>query len=145
MFTSYSSSLVTGARSHKLVTSDVSRILWLYYNDSVSISHRIYCLVLSIYRHPANTFLGMRWERGLLFVIISHEVEHNSHRSTCVSGVDICTGNGMYECWSLHFEERDQRGTAVEGIEDSSGGRPRRKTRNEDEKGGKVTEWLLTL
>ncbi|EIM90159.1 CDP-diacylglycerol-inositol 3-phosphatidyltransferase [Stereum hirsutum FP-91666 SS1] len=28
------SSLVTGARSHKLVTSDVSRILWLYYNDS---------------------------------------------------------------------------------------------------------------
>ncbi|KAF9005576.1 phosphatidylinositol synthase [Cyathus striatus] len=28
------SSLVTGSRSHKLVTSDVSRILWLYYNDS---------------------------------------------------------------------------------------------------------------
>jgi len=31
-----SSSLVTGSTSHKLVTSDVSRILWLYYNDSVS-------------------------------------------------------------------------------------------------------------
>ncbi|KDR81535.1 hypothetical protein GALMADRAFT_89576 [Galerina marginata CBS 339.88] len=28
------SSLVTGSTSHKLVTSDVSRILWLYYNDS---------------------------------------------------------------------------------------------------------------
>ncbi|KAH7923874.1 CDP-diacylglycerol--inositol 3-phosphatidyltransferase [Leucogyrophana mollusca] len=28
------SSLVTGSRSHKLVTSDVSRILWYYYNDS---------------------------------------------------------------------------------------------------------------
>ncbi|KAG2020394.1 CDP-diacylglycerol-inositol 3-phosphatidyltransferase [Coprinopsis cinerea AmutBmut pab1-1] len=28
------SSLATGSRSHKLVTSDVSRILWLYYNDS---------------------------------------------------------------------------------------------------------------
>ncbi|KIL69674.1 hypothetical protein M378DRAFT_184084 [Amanita muscaria Koide BX008] len=28
------SSLVTGSSSHKLVTSDVSRILWLYYNDS---------------------------------------------------------------------------------------------------------------
>ncbi|KAF9456773.1 CDP-diacylglycerol-inositol 3-phosphatidyltransferase [Collybia nuda] len=28
------SSLVTGSRSHKLVTSDVSHILWLYYNDS---------------------------------------------------------------------------------------------------------------
>jgi len=27
------SSLVTGARSHKLVTSQVSRILWYYYND----------------------------------------------------------------------------------------------------------------
>ena len=29
------SSLVTGSKSHKLVTSDVSRILWLYYNDPV--------------------------------------------------------------------------------------------------------------
>lgn len=28
------SSLVTGSRSHKLVTSEVSRILWYYYNDS---------------------------------------------------------------------------------------------------------------
>ncbi|KAI0028116.1 CDP-diacylglycerol-inositol 3-phosphatidyltransferase [Vararia minispora EC-137] len=28
------SSLVTGSKSHKLVTSDVSRILWWYYNDS---------------------------------------------------------------------------------------------------------------
>ncbi|KAI0050932.1 CDP-diacylglycerol-inositol 3-phosphatidyltransferase [Auriscalpium vulgare] len=28
------SSLVTGSRSHKTVTSEVSRILWLYYNDS---------------------------------------------------------------------------------------------------------------
>ena len=30
------SSLVTGSTSHKLVTSDVSRILWMYYNDPVS-------------------------------------------------------------------------------------------------------------
>jgi len=29
------SSLVTGSSSHKLVTSEVSRILWWYYNDSV--------------------------------------------------------------------------------------------------------------
>ncbi|KAH7107487.1 CDP-diacylglycerol-inositol 3-phosphatidyltransferase [Auriculariales sp. MPI-PUGE-AT-0066] len=28
------SSLVTGAKSHKLVTSDVSKILWYYYNDA---------------------------------------------------------------------------------------------------------------
>jgi len=28
------STLVTGGQSHKLVTKDVSRILWLYYNDS---------------------------------------------------------------------------------------------------------------
>jgi len=28
------SSLATGSRSHKLVKSDVSRILWYYYNDS---------------------------------------------------------------------------------------------------------------
>lgn len=30
------SSLITGSTSHKLVTSDVSWILWYYYNDSVS-------------------------------------------------------------------------------------------------------------
>ena len=33
------SSLVTGSKSHKLVTSDVSRILWFYYNDPVCSSH----------------------------------------------------------------------------------------------------------
>ncbi|OCH95006.1 CDP-diacylglycerol-inositol 3-phosphatidyltransferase [Obba rivulosa] len=31
------SSLVTGSRSHKTVTSEVSRILWLYYNDSTTL------------------------------------------------------------------------------------------------------------
>jgi CDP-diacylglycerol--inositol 3-phosphatidyltransferase len=30
-------SLTTGSASHKTVTQDVSRILWYYYNDSVSI------------------------------------------------------------------------------------------------------------
>jgi CDP-diacylglycerol--inositol 3-phosphatidyltransferase len=33
------SSLVTGSKSHKLVTSDVSRILWFYYNDPVRLPH----------------------------------------------------------------------------------------------------------
>jgi len=31
------SSLVTGSSSHKTVTSDVSRILWLYYNNSTTL------------------------------------------------------------------------------------------------------------
>lgn len=31
------SSLATGSRSHKTVTSDVSRILWRYYNDSTTL------------------------------------------------------------------------------------------------------------
>jgi len=31
------SSLVTGSKSHKLVTSDVSRILWFYYNDPTTL------------------------------------------------------------------------------------------------------------
>lgn len=35
-FSSFSSSLVTGSRSHKTVQSDVSRILRFYYNDPVS-------------------------------------------------------------------------------------------------------------
>ena len=33
------SSLATGAKSHKLVKSDVSRILWYYYNDPVSLQN----------------------------------------------------------------------------------------------------------
>ncbi|KAG8685995.1 CDP-diacylglycerol-inositol 3-phosphatidyltransferase [Ceratobasidium sp. 394] len=35
------SSLVTGSKSHKAVTSEVSRILWYYYNNSVSIRFHI--------------------------------------------------------------------------------------------------------
>jgi hypothetical protein len=34
-FIIFQSSLVTGSTSHKLVTSEVSRILWRYYNDPV--------------------------------------------------------------------------------------------------------------
>lgn len=35
------SSLITGQTSHKLVKSDVSFILWLYYNDSVRVHHTL--------------------------------------------------------------------------------------------------------
>ena len=40
------SSLVTGSTSHKLVTSDVSRILSLYYNDSVRPPFTVFLLIL---------------------------------------------------------------------------------------------------
>lgn len=39
----------------------------------------------------------------------------------------------MDEWWCMRVEERDQRGTAMEGIEDPSWGRPRGKTREDDE------------
>ena len=77
----------------------------------------------------------MRWERGFLLVTVSHEVERNSNWPANISKVDICRRDGMDEWRCLHFEECDQRGAAMEGIEDSSWGRPRRKTGNDDEKG----------
>lgn len=75
----------------------------------------------------------MCWERGLLLVTVSDEVELNTHWPTDISRVNICTRNGIDELWCMHFEERDQCGATMEGIEDSSRGRPDRKTRNEDE------------
>lgn len=40
------SSLATGSANHKKVTSDVSRILWLYYNDPVSLKITFSCLTM---------------------------------------------------------------------------------------------------
>lgn len=37
------STLLTGAASHKLVTEEVSKILWYYYNDSVSFCKNHFC------------------------------------------------------------------------------------------------------
>ena len=47
---------MTGARSHKLVTSDVSRILWYYYNDPVRVFHTILSLQLTM-RAQTTLFL----------------------------------------------------------------------------------------
>ena len=41
------STLVTGSTSHKIVGSDVSRILWYYYNDSVCAAPRVHPLTPS--------------------------------------------------------------------------------------------------
>ncbi len=37
------SSLVTGSSSHKKITQDVSRILWLYYNNKVTLFTFCFC------------------------------------------------------------------------------------------------------
>lgn len=42
------SSVATGSASHKKVTSDVSRILWLYYNDAVSDAYPLCTSVLNV-------------------------------------------------------------------------------------------------
>jgi hypothetical protein len=53
------SSLVTGSTSHKLVTSDVSRILWMYYNDSVRVVPL--CVRFLIFG-AENLILCLRWQ-----------------------------------------------------------------------------------
>jgi hypothetical protein len=42
-------SLATGSTSHKTVKSDVSRILWYYYNDNVGLSYDLaLCAILRL-------------------------------------------------------------------------------------------------
>nr|XP_019048976.1 CDP-diacylglycerol-inositol 3-phosphatidyltransferase [Kwoniella bestiolae CBS 10118]OCF27906.1 CDP-diacylglycerol-inositol 3-phosphatidyltransferase [Kwoniella bestiolae CBS 10118] len=76
------SSLVTGSSSHKTVTSDVSRILWYYYNDSRTLfffcfANEVFfvCLYLNAFwltpitsSFPIPTFLNLTWPQvvGLL-------------------------------------------------------------------------------
>ena len=55
----YFSSLVTGSTSHKLVTSDVSRILWMYYNDSVRV---IPLCIRFLIVGAENIILRLRWQ-----------------------------------------------------------------------------------
>lgn len=96
------SSLLTGSRSHKLVTSDVSRILWYYYNDSVRTpSHGL--PIVSAHRgmHPANAFFHVRRKRALLCLALPHEVDPNTHccgvalpwpgraRAQCTAGIHV--------------------------------------------------------
>ena len=48
---------MTGSTSHKLVTSDVSRILWLYYNDPVRSSHLARSTFLTTHPYQTTLFL----------------------------------------------------------------------------------------
>ena len=77
------SSLVTGSRSHKLVTSDVSRILWYYYNDSVSaLSLTLACPLASWC--AANPVFHVCRERTLFRLPLLDEMDPNAHlRFSC--------------------------------------------------------------
>lgn len=59
---------MTGSRSHKLVTSDVSRILWLYYNDSVRV-YSVLCTPLLIL-HTQRTLFAFCAGNELFFVAL---------------------------------------------------------------------------
>ena len=68
------SSLITGSKSHKLVTSDVSRILWFYYNDPVRFSHPIQT------RFSLPTNIRQRYSSSVL------EMNSSSLPSTSLTG-----------------------------------------------------------
>ena len=72
------SSLVTGSRSHKLVTSDVSRILWYYYNDSVRGPASFHVS----YPHGSidNSIHILRGQRAILRRALPHEMGSFANR-----------------------------------------------------------------
>lgn len=60
------SSLTTGSSSHKTVTSDVSRILWYYYNDSTTLflfcaGNEIFFVALYLNAFYTTPFLSDNW------------------------------------------------------------------------------------
>jgi hypothetical protein len=75
------SSLVTGSKSHKTVTSDVSRILWYYYNDPVRTSLRFERRIgLMSCPLSANPVLLLRRERAFLCGALSYVLGNNADR-----------------------------------------------------------------
>lgn len=115
------SSIITGSSSHKLVTSDVSRILWLYYNDRVSTGFS-FCGCMS-YHIKAHTLPGLRWERAILRCALSCQMDRHADNTFASSEHPI------FPCWDdlsaigrlaersrLHPEEHHQSCSAMEGI-----------------------------
>jgi len=93
------SSLATGSRSHKLVTSDVSRILWLYYNDS-------------------RTLFFICAGNELFFCFaVPHEVDIHAFESPRTSWPILISGGfGSAMCADMLDEKHYQCCPAVEGI-----------------------------
>ena len=138
------SSLVTGSRSHKLVTSDVSRILWYYYNDSVRtlrLSHQ-----RPLMRNcAADALCDLRRKRAVLCLVIPHEMGQDTHW-TCTSVV--ITSDVARSCCSrvilgVFVEEHHQLCPALEGVKNPCRGGPRRAgegTRGESEVEGAMRD-----
>lgn len=74
------SSLVTGSISHKLVKSDVSYILNMYYTDSVSFRD-LGVLFHRFDLHTANSVYRLRRKRAFLRLPLRHEMVDHSSRS----------------------------------------------------------------
>lgn len=107
------------------MTSEVSRILWLYYNDRVC-AFRLLCVAQRLKQRVANSLPRLRWKRAVLRRIISCQVVVFAHR------LSVRTGHPLARCWSqlgrrhclrdvpcvLHQEHHQCR-PAVEGLENT--------------------------
>ena len=143
------SSLVTGSRSHKLVTSDVSRILWYYYNDSVRTLRMSHHRPL-IWNCAADSLCDMRRKRAVLCLIISHEMGQDTHWTwtSAVIASDVARSYCHGVILGIFVEEHHQLCPALEGVKNPCRGRSRRAgegTRGEPEVKGAMRDGLDSL
>lgn len=118
------SSLVTGAKSHKLVTSEVSRILWFYYNDPVRPSNLMRNLLLTISRLLDNTFPHLCRERTLLCFPLPYSLGiHTDYPprqslSPTVGDPNLAAADCSHLLPSFRTQKHYQHGPALEGFQD---------------------------
>jgi hypothetical protein len=105
------------------VTSEVSRILWYYYNDSVSLPLVTYVREPTLI--PCNTahpILLLRRERALFCLPLPHEMGTHTYRAWCLlvmaRAAHLARVRCDPQCVRLCGEERYQCRTALEGLED---------------------------
>ena len=111
------SSLVTGSRSHKAVTSDVSRILSTYYNP-VSLSSL--CHVLHrLTQFAENAVRVLRWERTVFRCAVLDEMGPFSHWTGLPWNLDLGAAPGHRHTPFLRHKEYHQCCAALESVEDS--------------------------
>ncbi|KAI6028801.1 CDP-alcohol phosphatidyltransferase-domain-containing protein [Pisolithus orientalis] len=113
------SSLVTGSRSHKLVTSDVSRILWYYYNDSRTLffmcaGNELFFVSLYLMKWIQTPFSGLT---PITFRITLPRVPTFSH---------VACSHGYPHLPGLPYQKCDQRRAVMESKQDPGWCRPRR-------------------
>lgn len=102
-----------------MVTSDVSRILWLYYNDSVSRRRQASFLSHLLIRSTADLVLYLCRKRAFLRLTLSHEMGRHPNRPAFhLCRPDDRAGHGHLQRPHFCHQEHYQCCSVMESLQD---------------------------